>query len=288
MTCLALLLPERAVEHLEAALAIARALHSDWWVGNITASLAMAHLLAGDPRRAATVLSTVTPRDAQPGDVAQRRMLLAWGALDLATGKPEPALQIVERLLATVPGDAPPQPIPELLQLQGEALSALGRFAEAEQALEAALRGAQDRGQAPLHWQIARALGHARRLHRRDAPAQQAYAIARSSAASLAATLDDQEMRQQFLSAMLASMPRAQPRAPGARATQKSGGLTARELEVAALIAEGQTNRQIAERLFVAEGTVRTHVKSVLRKLDLGSRAQIAAWIASRDATPSR
>jgi non-specific serine/threonine protein kinase len=58
--------------------------------------------------------------------------------------------------------------------------------------------------------------------------------------------------------------------------------LSPRELEVAALVARGMTNRQIATELFITEGTARLHVKHILQKLDFTSRAQIAAWVAQR------
>jgi DNA-binding NarL/FixJ family response regulator len=59
------------------------------------------------------------------------------------------------------------------------------------------------------------------------------------------------------------------------------GALTARERDVAALIALGLTNRQIAAALVLTEGTVANHVHRMLPKLGFGSRTQIAAWIAS-------
>ena len=52
--------------------------------------------------------------------------------------------------------------------------------------------------------------------------------------------------------------------------------LTPREREVAALVADGMTNREIAQALFVTEKTVETHLRSVFRKLDIGSRSQLA------------
>jgi DNA-binding CsgD family transcriptional regulator len=54
-------------------------------------------------------------------------------------------------------------------------------------------------------------------------------------------------------------------------------GVTAREREVLSLLAEGLTNRQIAERLVVSEHTVHRHVTNILRKLDLQSRSAAAA-----------
>ncbi len=55
-------------------------------------------------------------------------------------------------------------------------------------------------------------------------------------------------------------------------------GLTRREREVALLIAQGLTNREIGARLFITEGTARLHVKHILHKLGFTSRAQVAAW----------
>lgn len=56
--------------------------------------------------------------------------------------------------------------------------------------------------------------------------------------------------------------------------------LTPRELEVVRLIAEGLSNRQIAERLFLSDGTVRNHISSILEKTGLEHRTQIAVmWL---------
>ncbi|WP_328815921.1 ATP-binding protein [Nonomuraea cypriaca] len=55
------------------------------------------------------------------------------------------------------------------------------------------------------------------------------------------------------------------------------GGLTAREVEVLRLVAEGLTNREIAERLFIAQKTVSVHVSNILAKLEVSTRTQAAA-----------
>jgi non-specific serine/threonine protein kinase len=67
----------------------------------------------------------------------------------------------------------------------------------------------------------------------------------------------------------------AAPDAPAS--TRPAGGLTARELEVAQLLARGLRNRQIADALVITDKTAANHVQRVLDKLGVGSRAEIAA-----------
>jgi predicted ATPase/DNA-binding CsgD family transcriptional regulator len=59
------------------------------------------------------------------------------------------------------------------------------------------------------------------------------------------------------------------------------GPLAKREEEVAKLVADGLSNKQIGSRLFISERTVDSHVRSVLNKLGFNSRAQIAGWVRS-------
>ena len=58
--------------------------------------------------------------------------------------------------------------------------------------------------------------------------------------------------------------------------------LTGRELEVAGLVAAGLTNQAIARRLAIAPRTAEAHVENIRRKLQVRSRAQIAAWVTER------
>jgi DNA-binding NarL/FixJ family response regulator len=71
-----------------------------------------------------------------------------------------------------------------------------------------------------------------------------------------------------------------------------SAELTARELDVAALVGEGKANKEIALELGIGERTARTHVSNILRKLGLTSRTQLALWavrerLVSVEAAPS-
>jgi DNA-binding NarL/FixJ family response regulator len=54
-----------------------------------------------------------------------------------------------------------------------------------------------------------------------------------------------------------------------------------REAEVAWLVAEGLSNKQIGSKLFISERTVDSHVRGILNKLGFNTRAQIAGWVAS-------
>jgi predicted ATPase/DNA-binding CsgD family transcriptional regulator len=69
---------------------------------------------------------------------------------------------------------------------------------------------------------------------------------------------------------------------PAAGPLLASSALTAREREIAVLIARGLTNRGIAEELVISPATAARHVANIFTKLGLRSRAQVAAWVAKR------
>ena len=54
--------------------------------------------------------------------------------------------------------------------------------------------------------------------------------------------------------------------------------------EIAGLLAEGLSNKEIAGRLVISQRTVETHVDHVLSKLGITSRAQVAGWVAEQQA----
>ena len=57
-----------------------------------------------------------------------------------------------------------------------------------------------------------------------------------------------------------------------------AGPLSRREQEVVAMVAAGMTNREIAERLFIAERTAEGHVERIRNKLGFRSRTEVATW----------
>jgi DNA-binding CsgD family transcriptional regulator/tetratricopeptide (TPR) repeat protein len=74
------------------------------------------------------------------------------------------------------------------------------------------------------------------------------------------------------------------PVEPAASPSTVRSKLTSREREVAALLAEGLTNREIGERLVISERTVEGHVERILGKLEFRSRSQIIVWVTAGSA----
>jgi predicted ATPase/DNA-binding CsgD family transcriptional regulator/tetratricopeptide (TPR) repeat protein len=72
---------------------------------------------------------------------------------------------------------------------------------------------------------------------------------------------------------------------PGRHVTPPAGGLTARELQIADLIAGGASNKAIADALVITPATAARHVANIMGKLGFNSRAQIAAWALDQAAT---
>ncbi len=85
-------------------------------------------------------------------------------------------------------------------------------------------------------------------------------------------------LREEFSQEALKSLPREKPIPERRAAAERFGGLTEREREVAVLIAQGKTNREIADTLVVSHRTVETHVSTILSKLGVSSRSRIALW----------
>ncbi len=65
-------------------------------------------------------------------------------------------------------------------------------------------------------------------------------------------------------------------------ARRNGASLSQRELEIAALVARGMTNRQIAQQLVISRRTADRHVSNILNKLGFATRSQISAWTSER------
>ena len=73
----------------------------------------------------------------------------------------------------------------------------------------------------------------------------------------------------------------------GGRPPRSDGAstLSDREQEVAELVALGKTNKEIGSSLFISDRTVGVHIQHIMSKLDLGKRAEIAAYVARKRAS---
>jgi predicted ATPase/DNA-binding CsgD family transcriptional regulator len=91
--------------------------------------------------------------------------------------------------------------------------------------------------------------------------------------------------REQAVAAALEGEGTVPPMRPArvVTAAEDAFELSARELEVARLVADGLSNPAIASALFVSVATVKTHVSHILAKLGLDSRTQLASWVAGHD-----
>jgi non-specific serine/threonine protein kinase len=175
---------------------------------------------------------------------------------------------------------------PSLEWARGRALAALGRHSEAETVFRTALELPQTHQARPLHWRLRLELGRLLGQRERGTEAESELATARAIVAAIAASVPDEPtadgeaptLRAQFVAGASALFPSPRRLTPLRAAKLAYDGLTAREREIAVLISVGYSNRRIAETLHVSERTVTTHVTSILAKLDIGSRAQVAAW----------
>ncbi|MGH2534205.1 MAG: helix-turn-helix transcriptional regulator [Thermomicrobiales bacterium] len=277
----------QAQRHLEQAVALANAIGSLYWVRMGSGFLASTLVARRDLARAESVLQTALGPDDPAQTLAQRRVWYARGELALARGDADLALRIVDQLVATADDgeDSNARSVPHLGRPRGAALAALGRPAEAEAAFQAARVGAEARGARPLLWRVHLALGDLFETQTRGDAAAREFAAARAIIEALAVDIPDDAVRATFLRGAAELHPRLRPLSPHQAAKRAFGGLTERERDVAALIARGKSNREIAADLFVSERTVATHVGNILAKLGHSSRTQVALWAQAKGLT---
>jgi non-specific serine/threonine protein kinase len=266
-----------ARRHFEQALALGRALNSRVWVGSATAGLAAVLIRQGEPAQAEAVLAAALSPGAPVQTQAQRQLWCTRAELALAAGDCAAALDAVDRLYATAVNLTAEGDIARLAWLKAQALAGLGRAEPADALLRAAQATAASQGARSMLWRLHAARGALLRGQGRIEEAEGEEGAARRLIEELARNVPAGELRDGFRRAALATLPASVAPRP-----RPAGGLTRREWEVAGLIAQGKTNREIAEALSVGERTVETHVSNMLMKLGFASRAQIAAWAATR------
>jgi LuxR family maltose regulon positive regulatory protein len=262
------------------------------WVASPLALLAELRRRQGRAAEAATLLDTAG---------SGRGALLCRARLALDAGDAVGALELVERLLRQTPVDRKLDRVPAL-ELLVHARIALGDLEAAAASLAslreverligtASLQAAGDRAEGMLA--SARSDHDAARTLLEDAAdrfeacrAPYDAALARIELASSLIALGRRAAAEREAAAALDALVElgANPEAERARrildlaTDSRPIAVTARERDVLALLAEGLTNKQIAERLVVSEHTVHRHVTNILRKLGLPSRAAAAAY----------
>ncbi|HET7487534.1 MAG TPA: AAA family ATPase [Acidimicrobiales bacterium] len=240
------------------------------------APLMRAHLLlcAGRPDEAAASYALAGPVDgwALPAFFTTPPLVVA-SLVTAAVGRLDDLAAILERLEPArgyhAAGDAVISFGPVELAL-GRGAAALGRLDQAADDLAVAAERADAAGARGFAAEARYHLAEA--LVARDGPGDRDRARREAAAAD----------RQARALGMAAYVDRT------AALLQRLGGaagdvLSARELEVARLVAAGLTNRQIAERLVISGRTAQNHVQHILTKLGFTARSQIAAWTAGRN-----
>ena len=97
----------------------------------------------------------------------------------------------------------------------------------------------------------------------------------KSLTASLRAVLNGQSV---FGGEVTEKLPNLMENKPAADFDYQSRGITEKEFAVIQLVADGLSNKEIAEKIFLSEGTVRNYLSTVLEKLDLRDRTQLAIF----------
>jgi DNA-binding CsgD family transcriptional regulator len=273
-----LLVLPTAQQHLEQALALAQEIGSRYWTRIVSGFLALVSLAQHDVTRAESLLNAALGPDDPAQTVGQRLVWYGRAELALARNDPLLALHITDQLLASAAGLSRESSIPRLSKLRGEALTKLKQTAEAETILQLARATALKHGLRPLLWRIDLTQGKLAHFQRRYEEAERRFAEALGILEDLANSLPDETLQQHFLRHAHALFPRTRQPSPHRLTKKTFEGLTQRERAVAALIAQGKSNREIADALVVAPRTIETHISSILSKLGFTSRTHIALW----------
>ncbi|MGI8406620.1 MAG: LuxR C-terminal-related transcriptional regulator [Thermomicrobiales bacterium] len=201
------------------------------------------------------------------------RLTLCQGELALARGDSARALELAADALAQATSSQAAKHCHQAHDLAGRVLTSLGRYEEAIERLELAVSEAAAIEYLAGSWRSLAHLANALWQQGSSSDANERYTEAVSVINTIANNLRNPMLRAAFLAApeVAALLKRAKSGAPPQPSLPM--GLSAREIEVLRLVADGLTNFQIAERLFLSPKTVSSHLMSVFGKLGVTSRA---------------
>jgi DNA-binding NarL/FixJ family response regulator len=266
---------DAAQDLLNQALTVARKMNAKFLLASIAGFLASSYLGLSDKKAAVKVLNEF--RGSQLSSVGQRIIRCADVELAIANRDYANALKLIDTLYMADTAENN-LVVPRIYQLKAHALMGLGQVDESIELLEAAVDDLTERAMQSTLWHVLADLSHAYHLsgdrQQMIAASQRAQAIVHE----LSAKIPDPTQRDSYLkhaSDRIAPIP-----APTSRQTVKHlfDGLTTREREIAIRIAQGQSNRLIAQELVLSQRTVDAHVSNILSKLGFGSRSQITRW----------
>jgi predicted ATPase/DNA-binding CsgD family transcriptional regulator/Tfp pilus assembly protein PilF len=263
----------RAVARFEEGLSLARKAEDVRGVMVSLNNLGHAMLLSGDPERATALFEESLAGDREVGEAQGiARSLINLGLAALALGDHERATGLLLESLTLQRKAENKLIMVECLEVMAGVAGERGQAQRAARLWGAAQAFREDMG-APLPGDEL-ALLEPYLSTARSLVEEKAWEAARTEGRTMTHeraveyALSEEEPEPHVISAPKWRPPvGAQPDA-----------LTSREEEVAALVAQGMSNRQIAKELFLSERTVENHVSKILRKLDLTSRTQVASW----------
>jgi predicted Zn-dependent protease len=177
---------------------LAEELRSQYYINHLSGAMATAHILQGDlesaRRRLDSVLSEGTPMDTKGKRYCwTRRAELAFIQGDMAE-----ALELTDRLIDSAAGMGPGKVITFLWLMKGKALKAMSKTVEAETLLQEAAENVQKTGERFLVWRIHGALGQLYLKMDRQEEAAKEMASAGELIEEIAATVPDEELKQNF------------------------------------------------------------------------------------------
>jgi DNA-binding CsgD family transcriptional regulator/Tfp pilus assembly protein PilF len=278
MIYLELLSPDEAYRHLHRGRALSVDVGSTFMIGFASGLLASTCVLRDRLDEAASLLP-----DHLPEHVVGADYMLVKASVELALARREPARALSTLDRVALPGGphwlgAMAYFFGGMLRLRGDILARLERLDDAEAVLHSALDLCREQGVRMGVWRIQLALGVVCQAKADRLQCEAAFGAAQSLISELAATLPDGELREDFGRRATAMIPQLKPLSARQAARLEFGGLTRRERQVAAVVARGLTNQEIADELVITVKTVEAHITHILSKLGFSSRAQIAAW----------